>query len=497
MKMLKKFIAKKFAQYIVQKERKWIDNPIEAQSKVFAEIIEKAKNTEFGKKHHFKSIKNHQDFVKNVPIQDYEDIKPYINKIRQGKTDVLWAGRPKYWAKTSGTTSGAKYIPISKESIKYHIEAARNALLFYIQNKGNADFVQGKMIFLQGNPELKNENGIMAGRLSGISAHYVPTYLQRNRLPSWETNIIENWEDKIAHIVEETHQANMTLIGGIPPWLIMYFEKLQQKSNRTLKEMFPELKLIVTGGVNYNPYRQKMNLLLGDKVDVIQTYPASEGFIAYQDQLDSEDLLLLLGKDIFYEFIPVEEYFNENPTRISINGVKKGINYALILTTKAGLFAYCIGDTVCFTSVKPYRIRVTGRIKHFTSAFGEHVIVQEVETAMEEALKKIPAEIKEFHVAPQVNPPEGLPYHEWLIEFEKEPQDLEEFSLLLDKEMRQLNTYYDDLIRGKILKPLKISKIQAGGFHAYLKSIGKLGGQFKPPRLANDRNFAEGLAPYF
>ncbi|SZD71674.1 GH3 auxin-responsive promoter [Candidatus Ornithobacterium hominis] len=494
--MLKKFIAKIFARYIVLQEKKWMAHPVEAQEKVFAEIIRKAKNTEFGKKHYFGNIKNHQDFVKNVPIQDYENIKPYIDRIRQGELNVLWPGKPKYWAKTSGTTSGEKYIPISRESIPYHIEAARNALLFYIQNKGNANFVNGKMIFLQGNPELKEERGIQAGRLSGISAHYVPSYLQKNRLPSWETNTIENWEEKVDRIVDETHQANMTLISGIPPWMIMYFERLRRKSNQTLTEMFPQLQLIVTGGVNYNPYRQKIDALLGEKIDVIQTYPASEGFIAYQDQLDSEDLLLLLSKDIFYEFIPVEEYFDENPTRIGIAEVEKDVNYALILTTKAGLFAYSIGDTIRFTSLAPYRIRVTGRIKHFTSAFGEHVIGQEVETAIAEVLKKMPAEIKEFHVAPQVNPLAGLPYHEWLVEFEKEPEDLEKFSLLLDEEMRRLNTYYDDLIHGKILKPLKISIVQAGGFHAYLKSIGKLGGQFKPPRLANDRNFADGLSLY-
>ena len=491
--MLKSFIAKILANYTVSKERKWRENPEKAQEELFYRLIEKAKNTAFGKDHNFSSIKNIKDFQKNVPLQDYETLKPYIEKIRKGEKDILWQGKPLYFAKTSGTTSGTKYIPITKESMPFHIEAAKNALLYYIKNKGNADFVSGKMIFLQGSPELEEQNGIKIGRLSGISAHFVPGYLQKNRLPSWEVNCIEDWETKVDEVVKETINQNMTLIGGIPPWLIMYFERLQQKSGKKIKELFPNLQLIVTGGVNYEPYRKKMSELLGGDVDVIQTYPASEGFIAYQDQLNSEELLLLLDKDIFYEFVPVEEIHNENPTRLTIDEVEIGRNYAVIMSTLAGLWAYSIGDTIKFVSKNPYRIVVSGRIKHYTSAFGEHVIGQEVEKALENTLKEHSALVTEFHVAPQVSPKEGLPYHEWLVEFEEKPKDLTAFTENLNHEMCLQNTYYDDLIKGKILKPLVLTLIQKGGFNEYMKTQGKLGGQNKVPRLANDRNLAEQL----
>ncbi|MBV7441794.1 GH3 auxin-responsive promoter family protein [Weeksellaceae bacterium TAE3-ERU29] len=491
--MFKSFISKVLANYTTVKENKWKVNPKDSQQKLFYQLIEKAKNTSFGKSHNFSAIKSIKDFQANVPLQDYETLKPYIERIKQGEKNVLWQGKPLYFAKTSGTTSGTKYIPITKESMPFHIEATKNALLHYIKNKGNANFVTGKMIFLQGSPKLEEENGIKIGRLSGISAHFVPNYLQKNRLPSWEVNCIEDWETKVDAVVKETINQNMTLVGGIPPWLIMYFEKLQQKSGKKIKELFPNLQLIVTGGVNYEPYRQKMLELLGGEVDVIQTYPASEGFIAYQDQLNSEELLLLLDQDIFYEFVPVEEIHNENPTRLTIGEVELNKNYAVIMSTFAGLWAYSIGDTVKFVSKNPYRIVVSGRIKHYTSAFGEHVIGQEVEKALENTLKEHSALVTEFHIAPQVSPKEGLPYHEWLIEFEEKPQDLTVFAKKLNQEMCLQNTYYDDLIKGKILKPLVLTRIKKGGFNQYMKTQGKLGGQNKVPRLANDRNLAEQL----
>ncbi|MRJ07643.1 hypothetical protein EDL99_01910 [Ornithobacterium rhinotracheale] len=491
--MLKSFIAKLLAKFITKKEDKWQANAVKAQQKLFLAMVKKAQNTEFGKAHHFSEIKNIKDFQARVPLQDFETLKSYIDQIVDGKENVLWPGKLLYFAKTSGTTSGTKYIPISKESMPYHIEAARNALLYYIKNSQNANFVNGKMIFLQGSPELEEKNGIKVGRLSGISAHFVPNYLQKNRMPSWETNCIEDWETKVDKIVEETMHENMTLISGIPPWLIMYFERLQEKTGKKIKQLFPNLQLIVTGGVNYEPYRQKMNELLGGAVDVIQTYPASEGFIAYQNQLNSEELLLLLDKDIFYEFVPVDEIGNENPTRLTIGEVELNKNYALIMSTMAGLWAYSIGDTVKFVSKNPYKIVVSGRIKHYTSAFGEHVIGQEVEKALENTLKEFPALVTEFHVAPEVSPEQGLPYHEWLIEFEQKPENMEQFAEKLNQEMCAQNVYYEDLIQGKILRPLFLTTIQKSGFNEYMKTQGKLGGQNKVPRLANDRKLAESL----
>lgn len=489
---MKSFFAKVFAEIVHLQNKKWMNNPLDTQQSVFNFLIEKGKKTQFGKEHHFDKITTYEEFKKYVPIHDYEDLKLYFDAIAKGKLDVLWPGKPLYLAKTSGTTSGSKIIPLTKESMPTHIKSARNALLAYIRETGNARFLNGKMIFLQGSPILEKENGINVGRLSGISAHFVPKYLQRNRMPSWETNCIEDWETKVESIVQETEKENMTLISGIPPWLIMYFEKLLDLTKeKEVKNIFPNLDLIVTGGVNYDPYRDKMNALIGKKLDSIQTYPASEGFIAYQDSQASEELLLLLDNGIFYEFVPVEEFFNETPTRLSLKEVELNQDYALILNTTAGLWAYSIGDTVRFTSLKPYKIIVTGRIKHFTSAFGEHVIAHEVETALHNTIEKYSASVIEFTVAPQVNPTEGLPYHEWLIEFSQTPKNLDDFEAELNRQMTKLNSYYKDLINGNVLRPLKISYIQANGFQHYMKSIGKLGGQNKVPRLSNDRKIAD------
>lgn len=489
---MKAFLAKIFAKYIVKKEQKWIDHPLETQDKILNELIVAAKNTKFGRDHHFDEIKTYDDFKQYVPVQDYEGLKHYFDQVIEGQSDILWPGKPLYLAKTSGTTSGAKYIPLTKESVPSHIHSARNALLYYIHETQNSNFVNGKMIFLQGSPILEDKNGLKIGRLSGISAHFVPNYLQKNRLPSYETNMIEDWERKVDNVVEETVKADMTLISGIPPWLIMYFERLIKVSGKeNVQSIFKNLQLMVTGGVNYEPYREKVNQLVGKKIDCIQTYPASEGFIGYQNTQKSDDLLLLLNNGIFYEFIPVDEFFDENPTRISLKDVEIGKDYVLVLNTNAGLWGYNIGDTVRFTSIHPYKIVVSGRIKHYTSAFGEHVIGHEVEQALQKTLEKYPASVNEFTVAPQVNPTEGLPYHEWLIEFDHQPHDMEVFNRELDAQMRQQNTYYDDLITGNILRPLIVSEVEKEGFQKYMKSIGKLGGQNKVPRLSNNRDIAD------
>ena len=489
---MKAFLAQLFAKYIVNKDQKWIDRPQEIQEKILLNLIQTAKNTTFGRDHHFEDIKSYDDFKKNVPIRDYEALKPYFDAMVEGKSDVLWPGKPIYLAKTSGTTSGTKYIPLTKESIPYHINSARNALLHYINETKNSKFLNGKLIFLQGSPILEEKNGLKFGRLSGIVAHYVPKYLQTNRMPSWETNCIEEWETKVDAVVKETIPENMTLISGIPPWLIMYFERLLEVSGKeNIQTLFKDLQLMVTGGVNYEPYREKVNQLIGRNIDCIQTYPASEGFIAYQNSQKDEDLLLLLNNGMFYEFVPVEEFFNENPTRLSIGEVKVGVDYVLIMNTNAGLWGYNIGDTVRFTSTKPYKIVVSGRIKHFTSAFGEHVIAHEVEQALQKTLLKYSASVNEFTVAPQVNPTSGLPYHEWFVEFETFPEDMEKFAAELDEQMRLQNVYYNDLITGNILRPLILTAVEKNAFQTYMKSIGKLGGQNKVPRLANDRSIAD------
>lgn len=491
---LKSFLASLWASHIRKKIDQWAQNPITTQEKVFKTLIQQAKNTAFGKDHRFAEIHSYEDFVKNVPIRDYEALSPYIERVKNAEENVLWRGKPLYFAKTSGTTSGAKYIPLTKESMPYHIQAARDAILCYIAQTGKADFVSGKMIFLQGSPILEKKNGILLGRLSGISAHYVPKYLQSNRMPSWETNCIEDWETKVDAIVQETIQENMTVISGIPPWVQMYFERLQAKSHKTIGELFPNFQLFIYGGVNYEPYRQKFEHLIGRKVDAIELYPASEGFFAYQDSQTEKGMLLLLNAGIFYEFVEADTFFSEQPKRISLKDVELGVNYVLIVSTNAGLWAYNMGDTVMFTSLNPYRIIVTGRIKHFISAFGEHVIAKEVEQAIAEALTEAGGEVTEFTVAPQVNPSEGeLPYHEWFIEFESLPKELSFFASALDKALQKQNSYYKDLIEGKVLQPLKITCVPKDGFSDYMKTQGKLGGQNKAQHLANDRNIVDKL----
>lgn len=465
---------------------------------MFKDLIATGKKTAYGKDHNFAAIQSYAQFKQNVPLVDYEALKPYIERILAGENDVLWRGKPIYLSKTSGTTSGVKYIPITKDSISNQINGARNALLLYINETGNSGFLNGKLIFLSGSPTLDKKGGILLGRLSGIVNHHVPGYLRRNQLPSYETNCIEDWETKVDTIVGETVQQDMTLISGIPPWVQMYFDKLVERNpGKQIKDIFPNFSLYVYGGVNFEPYRAKMENTIGKRVDSIETYPASEGFIAYQDSQTEPGLLLIVDDGIFYEFIPADEFFNENPTRLQLTEVKTGVNYAIVLNTNAGLWGYVIGDTVKFVSTEPYKLVVTGRIKHFTSAFGEHVIAEEVEFALKQACEKFNAEVVEFTVAPQVTPPQGgLPYHEWFIEFAIQPTDMAGFSATIDTALQQKNTYYKDLITGNILRPLVLTALQKDAFINYMKAEGKLGGQNKVPRLSNDRKIADKLTDY-
>jgi hypothetical protein len=493
---IKSLLSKIYARKIVRKLRHKQLRAIGIQQQILADLIKKAKHTQFGLAHQFDQIASYETFKSLVPVRDYEDFQePFLKDLIAGKSNVLWPGKPIYFCKTSGTTSGVKYIPITKDSMQHHINAAKTALLCYINETGNADFLNGKLIFLQGSPLLHQKSGIATGRLSGIVAHHVPAYLQANRLPSFETNCIEDWETKLDAIVAETIHQDMTLISGIPPWVQMYFDKLIQQSNgQAIKDIFKNFSLFVYGGVNFEPYRAKIEQSIGKKIDTIETYPASEGFIAFQDTQNEAGLLLNINAGIFFEFIPVENYFDDQPKRLSLADVELEKNYALILTTNAGLWAYSIGDTIKFVSKSPYRIKVTGRIKHFISAFGEHVIGEEVEYALMTAAKEINLAISEFTVAPQVNPIDsGLPYHEWFIETAENISDLPAFAARVDELLQTKNVYYKDLINGKVLRTLQIKILPAGTFINYMKKEGKLGGQNKVPRLSNDRKIADQL----
>lgn len=494
---IKSFLAKPFASYIYRSIRKEMGSALEDQENILKTLLKTGSKTVFGREHHLESVKTYDEFKAAVPIRDYEQFKPYIDQIKEGKHNVLWKGQPIYFAKTSGTTSGVKYIPISKDSVSNHINTARNALLCYMAETGNSAFANGKMIFLSGSPELERIAGIPTGRLSGIVNHHIPHYLRTNQLPSYETNCIEEWETKLDKIVEETIHQNMTLISGIPPWMQMYFDRLMDISGKQIKDLFPNFSVLVHGGVNFEPYKDRLLDSIGKHVDTIETYPASEGFFAFQDSQQEEGLLLNTNSGIFFEFIPAAEIFEEKPTRISLKDVQTGVNYALIVNNYAGLWGYNIGDTVRFVSTSPYRMVVTGRIKHFISAFGEHVIGEEVEYSLMKAAKEEGVQINEFTVAPFImRQGEGKSFHEWFVEFEHRPADIHAFAQKVDSNLRSKNIYYDDLISGNILQPLQIHPVKKNGFIDYMKSIGKLGGQNKVPRLSNDRSFAEELEKY-
>jgi hypothetical protein len=491
---IRSVVSKPLAKWVVERQQTWMYEPAQTQQRWLRQLIAGGKQTVFGRDHHFRDVQTVDDFRQAVPIRDYEGLKPYIERILTGDENVLWKGKPLYFAKTSGTTSGTKYIPITRDSIPNHINSARDALLNYVYQTGNSGFLDKKLIFLSGSPELTQKAGINIGRLSGIANHHVPAYLRTNQLPSYETNTIDDWETKLERIIDETLTQPMSLISGIPPWVQMYFDRIQERTGKLIKDVFPDFSVFVYGGVNFEPYRAKLFESIGKRVDSIETYPASEGFIAFQDTQDQEGLLLLLDSGIFFEFIPADEYFSESPSRLTIDEVELGKNYAVIINNNAGLWGYSLGDTVKFVSREPYRLLVTGRIKHFISAFGEHVIGEEVEKALHYAMQQHPeTEVVEFTVAPMVSPAEGLPYHEWLIEFATPPIDVLSFSRILDERLTKLNVYYDDLITGSILQPLKLNSLPRGSFQRYMKSQGKLGGQNKVPRLANDRKIAEGL----
>lgn len=493
---LKSAVSKPLAKFAMKRFMASYNDPVASQLRVLEELLRNAENTAFGRDHGFEQLLGPKDFEQAVPVRDYEALIPYIDRVKAGEESVLWPGLPLYFCKTSGTTSGTKYIPLTSDSLPNHIGSARNALFAYIAETGMARFVDGKMIFLQGSPALvKLPSGIPYGRLSGIVANHVPTYLQRNRMPSYATNCIEDWETKLKAIVSETSAKNMTLISGIPSWVQMYFEMLLEYNNRTnIREIFPNFDLFVFGGVNFEPYRAKFKELIGADIPSIELYPASEGFIAFQNSQHDDGLLLNVDSGIYFEFIKANDYFTENPRRYHIGEVELGINYALILSSNAGLWSYSIGDTVKFTSLTPPKIRVTGRIKHFTSAFGEHVIAEEAESVMIEAIQHFSLRVNEFHLAPQVNPKDGgLPHHEWIVEWDERPQNIEALAEFIHFALAKKNVYYNDLIKDKVIRTAVITSVERGAFNNYMRKEGKLGGQNKIPRLANDRKIADGI----
>jgi len=493
----KKFIVKILANNNEKSVHKRSNNAIGHQLKLFKYLTSVLHKTEYGKILGAQKDITISSFQKKIPIVNYEKITPFINKIANGEKNVLWKGLPKYFVKTSGTTSGVKYIPLSREMLKIQIRSTKEALLLYAQQTKNYDIINGKMMFIQGSPVVGRYKKVPCGRLSGIVANYVPSFLQKNRLPSMKTNSIEDWELKIKNIINETRNEDLRLIGGVPPWVIMYLEALLKTCNvNSIKKIFPNLSVFVYGGVNFSPYKNTFKKLVG-KIDFLELYPASEGFIGYQDNYKNTGMLLLTNHGVFYEFIETLDFINnENPKRVWLKDVKLNTDYVIILNTCAGLWGYNIGDTIKFISVNPYKIVITGRVQHFISAFGEHVINSEVEQALAESLKKHGGEIIGFTVCPEINKDSGAPGHDWFIEFNKEPEDMRVFSVFLDQSLRSKNIYYNDLVGGKIIRPLNVFRLKRGAFNKYMDSVGRLGGQNKCPQISNDRKIGNYLSKF-
>lgn len=481
-----------YAKSQYKKMMRWVNNPHKTQNRIFKKLMLTLSKTEFGKEKGIFSKISYKEFCEKISIQDYESLRPYIEKIKEGKKNILWKGLPKYFAKTSGTTSGMKYIPISKESMPTHVGTAKLATLVYIYRYKKPELLWGKILFLQGSPILEETGGIPSGRLSGIVAHYVPKLLQLNKVPTKKTNSISNWENKTQKIAKEIYEKDLRIIGGIPPWIIGFFEKLQEieGSKKNICDIFPNLGLYIYGGLNYKPYEQRILNLIGKKIDTLELFPASEGFYAFQDIQGDGSMLLQLNSGIFYEFIELKLFNTEKQKRLTIAQVKKDVDYVLIISTNAGLWAYNTGDVVRFKSLKPYKLIVSGRVKHYISAFGEHVIAEEIDNSIIHISEKYKIEISEFTVGPKISSEKNGCYI-WAIQAEIEPAILEKVARDLDFKLSEQNQYYKDLLEGDIISPCKIILLKKGIFKKYLEKKGKYGGQNKVVRLSNDLKIIE------
>lgn len=492
---IKEWIARLWAAQRVRSLTNMGKHALEIQQQLWKDLIAIGKNTSFGQEHDFKNITSISDFQKRVPVRSYEDLLPWINRAKAGELNVLWKGKARYFAKTSGTTAGAKFLPISTESIPNHIRGARDLLLSAIYHTGSADFLGGKMLFLSGSPALeKLPSQIPVGRLSGIVNHWIPAYLKTNQIPDYTTNCIEGWEEKIQTILKQALTVDLRFISGIPPWVLQFLDLAKQKTGKTPLQLWPNLSLYVQGGVDFRPYQPMFDEYFNQKVTILETFPASEGFFAIQDQPDKPDLLLLADNGIAYEFIPLAEYGKPDAPRLWLGEVNTHTQYAMIISTNSGLWAYDIGDTVRFTSLNPPRIRVSGRVKQFLSAFGEHIIEEEVNTALTQALNKTQSKMIDCTVAPLVL--ETGFRHDWFIEFENPPLDPIYFLTTLDILLREQNPYYDDLRKGNILLPPRLFTLKSGACNEYMRSKGRLGGQNKFNRLTNSRTIASQLEPF-
>lgn len=465
-------------------------DPVGCQETLMRSFVETAKHTAFGKDHGFDEISTYEDFKERVPLRNYEQLLPYIERIKAGEKDILWKGRPVFLGKTSGTTSKTKFIPVTKDSLKNHIGGGQYAPLNYAYHNKKLAFLKGKSLFFSDGHFFEDINGIKAAPISTIGNSCVPWWYRWLRLPSDEINAIPDYKERIGAMIDLAESNDIRIIVAMPVWLLVFLRSLKEKTGKEFNQLFPNFQLLILSGMDYEPFLPEIKKYINMPFDVFETYPSTEGLLAYQDVLNERGMQLILNNGIFFEFVPVNEVFNENPKRVSLKDVEPGVNYALVLNTNAGLWGYINGDTVRFKSVFPHRIEITGRIAQYISAFGEHVTVEETEKSIAETAAEFGVTIVEYTVAPNIKDDGNLPYHEWFIEFGKAPADLSAFSASLDKKICARNFSYKDVVTHKAIEPLKITLVPEGGFEKFLKVAGKTGLQQKVPHARNDYQFA-------
>ena len=500
MSLFNTIVSWTFKQRIRQIEN-FMQNPHEVQGELFDRLVFKAKDTEFGKEYSFGSINSVREYKERVPIHSYEDIKPYIERVMHGEQQVLWPSKINWFAKSSGTTTDkSKFIPVSKEAFDdCHFKAGKDVLSIYCHNNPNTKIFAGKGLMMGGSNSVNqlSENSFY-GDVSALMIQNMPLIGQMISTPDVETALMGDWEEKIEKMAQQTVNENVTHMAGVPTWTIVLIKYLfNMTGKRDLREIWPNMELYIHGGVSFTPYRNTFKQLLSGDTGYMETYNASEGFFGIQDSNDRDDVLLMLDYGVFYEFMPMSEINKDDPKVLSLDEVEIGENYALIISTNSGLWRYMIGDTVIFTDTDPYRIKISGRVKHFINAFGEEVMVHNSDDAIAAACHATNTEVHDYTVAPIYLTGEDRGGHEWLIEFEKEPEDLKEFTMLLDNRLQEVNSDYEAKRHKDIaLKEPVVHVLAPGTFYAWLKSKGKLGGQHKVPRLSNDRTYVEDILEF-
>lgn len=473
--------------------------PNEVQEEWFEQLISMAESTEWGRKYQYKSIENLTQFKERVPIQNYDTLKPYIERMLKGEKNVLWPSEIRWFAKSSGTTNDrSKFIPVSEEALEEcHFKGGKDVLTIYFNNQPNARMFTGKVLTLGGSHQVSTINPDASfGDLSAVIMKNLPLWAELHRTPQLEIALLDNFEEKLEKIAQATKDVNVTSIGGVPTWNLVLFKRiLEITGKKNMLEVWPNLEMYFHGAVNFGPYRDQFKALIpSDDMYYLENYNASEGFFGIQDTREPGDMLLMLDYGIFYEFLPLENLHDENPETLTLDEVELDKNYALIISTNAGLWRYMIGDTIKFTSLSPFRIRVTGRTKHFINAFGEEVIIDNAEQALEEACQQTGAVIREYTAAPVYFNGKDCGTHEWIIEFEKKPSEFERFVDILDETLRRINSDYDaKRFKDMALRRPIVRRAPDGTFFNWMKEKGKLGGQHKVPRLANNREYVDAI----